>query len=81
MIRLPGCNSNPETTVTAHYRLAGYAGMGMKPDDYDFGAWACSECHGRVDGRIKTDTPREIIRLAHAEGVLRTQAEIRKRGG
>ncbi len=81
LIRLPGCNHNPETTVTAHYRLAGYAGIGMKPDDYDWGAWACSACHDLVDGRTKTQMSREIIRLAHAEGVLRTQAEIRKRGG
>ena len=31
-IRLAGyCNHNPETTVLAHYRLADYCGMGIKP--------------------------------------------------
>lgn len=33
-VRLPGiCNHNPETTVLAHYRMAGLNGVGMKPDD------------------------------------------------
>ena len=77
-VRLPGCDGGGETTVLAHYRLAGYSGVGMKPDDWSFGAWACHECHGRVDGRIKTDNSRDIVRLAHAEGCLKTQAAIRK---
>ena len=78
-IRLPGCNHDPQTTVLAHYRLAGYSGMGQKPDDWSFGAWACSHCHDVVDGRTPLpDHDRSIIRLAHAEGCLRTQAELRK---
>lgn len=78
MIRLPGCNGDPATTVLAHYRLSGYTGIGMKPDDYAFGAWSCSNCHDKVDGRVKTEHSREIIRLAHAEGVMRTMAEVRR---
>lgn len=78
MIRLPGCNGDPATTVLAHYALSGYTGMGMKPDDFAFGAWSCSSCHDIVDGRVKTEMSRDIVRLAHAEGVLRTMAEIRK---
>ena len=79
MVRLQGCNGNRDTTVLAHYRLSGYAGMGLKPDDdFAFGAWACSSCHDIVDGRVKSEHAREIIRLAHAEGCLRTQAELRK---
>ena len=77
MVRLPGCNHNPETTVLAHYRLAGYAGMSKKPDDFAFGAWCCSACHDLVDGRTKSDHDRQTLRLAHAEGCLRTQAELR----
>ena len=77
-IRLPGCNGNPQTTVLAHYALSGYTGMGMKPDDFAFGAWACSACHDLVDGRVKTEMTRDIVRLGHAEGCLRTQAELRK---
>ena len=77
MIRLPGCNGDPTTTVLAHYRLAGYSGMGQKPDDFAFGAWSCSHCHDLVDGRIKSDHNKEVLRLAHAEGCLRTQAALR----
>ena len=73
-IRLPGiCNFNAETTVLAHYRLSGYCGTGMKPDD-DLGAWACSDCHDACDlrrGPFSSVTV-DRLRLAHAEGVLRT---------
>jgi len=74
LIRLPGCDGGGETTVLAHYRLAGYAGIGLKPPD-NMAAWACCWCHAIVDGRL----PRpegysfEAVRLAHAEGCMRTQ--------
>jgi len=78
MIRLPCCNHDPETTVLAHYRNNGLgAGMGIKPANW-LGAWSCSACHDAVDGRSKVDYGH--IRLAHAEGVLRTLAELDKRG-
>ena len=32
-VRLPCCDHNTETTVLAHYRLAGTCGIGMKPND------------------------------------------------
>ncbi|HBL7130390.1 DUF1364 domain-containing protein [Serratia ureilytica] len=79
-IRIPGvCNFNPETTVLAHYRLAGTCGGGMKPDD-EQGAWACSSCHDAIDARTKTEFDRETLHLYHAEGVFRTQAILRKEG-
>lgn len=79
-IRLPGgCLSGGETTVAAHYRLAGTCGMGIKPPDTN-AARACDYCHGVVDGRIKTDLDPEFIRLAHAEGVLRTLAQLAAEG-
>ena len=80
MIRLPGCNHNRSTTVLCHYPLAGYTGMGIKPDDLVFGAWGCSSCHDIVDGRVQTEHSREVIRLAHAEGVMRTQDALRQEG-
>ncbi len=50
-VRIYGvCNGNPETTVLAHYRMAGICGTGMKPDDL-IGAWACSACHDEIDRR------------------------------
>jgi hypothetical protein len=75
MVRIPGvCNGDPETTVLAHYRLAGYCGTGMKPIDA-LGAWACSACHDECDRRTrKLET--DFVRLCFAEGVMRTLAEI-----
>ena len=79
-IRLAGyCNHNPETTVLAHYRLADYCSMGIKSPDF-MGAYVCSICHDVVDGRIKTDLSEEELRLAHAEGVMRTLVILEKKG-
>ena len=76
MIRVPGvCNRNPETTVLAHYRLAGTCGTGIKPPDH-LGAWACSACHDAVDGRVRSTWSRCELRLMHAEGVFRTWAAL-----
>jgi hypothetical protein len=78
-VRLPGiCNHNPETTVLAHYRLAGTCGMGIKPHDL-LGAWACSSCHDEIDRRSHRIGPDEAA-LAHLEGVIRTQAILIKEG-
>lgn len=80
MVRLPGCHGGGETTVLAHYRLAGTCGIGMKPPDV-LGAWACANCHDIVDGRAPLPTgyyTREQVRLAHAEGVLRTLYEAER---
>lgn len=78
-VRLPGCLGSPETVVLAHYRLAGFAGIGIKPIDL-LGAWACAACHDICDGRISTDLPRELVRLYHAEGVMRTLAALEREG-
>ena len=78
-VRLPGCDGGGETTVLAHYRLPGYCGTGIKPDD-TLGAWACWSCHESADFRGQTKLSRLEVQLAHAEGVLRTIAELRKEG-
>lgn len=78
-VRLPGCNGDPATTVLAHYRLAGTCGIGIKPPDVN-GAFACSYCHDVCDGRIHTAHDREFVRLAHAEGVMRTNAILAAEG-
>ena len=78
-VRLFGiCNGNPETVVLAHYRLAGTCGIGIKPHDFQ-GAWSCSACHDACDGR-GGDIERDWARLAHAEGVIRTQSILIKEG-
>lgn len=70
-VRLDGCPNDTETTVLAHYRLAGTCGVGIKPNNLQ-GAWADDYCHSRIDGRAKCDMTREELRLAHAEGCFRT---------
>lgn len=50
LVRLPCCNHDPDTTVLAHIRRSGIAGMGQKPPDV-CGVWACSACHDAIDGR------------------------------
>lgn len=77
-VRLPCCNHNPETTVLAHYRLAGTCGVGMKPNDLQ-GAWACSSCHDEIDRRTRI-FENEFVKLAHAEGVMRTIDILVKEG-
>lgn len=59
-IRIPGyCTHNPETSMLAHYRMAGTCGTATKPHDMQ-AAIACSVCHDLIDGRVKTDdTPKK----------------------
>jgi len=49
-LRLSCCNHDPETTVLAHLRFFGWAGVTEKPDDY-LGIFACAACHDAIDGR------------------------------
>ncbi len=88
-IMLPGSEHNTETTVLAHYRLAGISGIGMKSPDI-IGAWSCFDCHEYVDFRreFKMDLAhmsrkeleaayvRAYVKLAHAEGAFKTQVEV-----
>jgi hypothetical protein len=68
-IRIPGvCNGDRSTVVLCH--LAG-AGMGRKHHDL-LGAHGCSDCHAVVDGHKKSDYPKELLKLWHLEGVMRT---------
>lgn len=78
-IRLPCCNGNPETTVLCHYRLIGVSGIGLKSPD-EIAAWGCSDCHDAVDRRGHMYFDFDFVRLAHAEGCFRTQAELIKMG-
>ena len=73
------CNCNPETTVLAHFRMIDISGAGMKSSDL-LGAWACSACHDAIDRRAHMDLDRDFVQLAHLKGVMRTQAQLLKRG-
>lgn len=79
-VRIPGvCNFDSETTVLAHYRLAGLCGMGLKSHDL-FGAWACSSCHDEIDRRTHRWLNHDDVALMHLEGVLRTLSVLIKEG-
>lgn len=48
-VRLPGvCNFDTTTTVGAHLRRAGSAGVAIKPHDL-FMVDACHDCHREID--------------------------------
>ncbi|MCX8621607.1 nuclease domain-containing protein, partial [Gilliamella sp. B3892] len=49
-----------------------------KPNDLQ-GAWACSSCHDEIDRRTRI-FENEFVRLAHAEGVMKTQNILIKDG-
>lgn len=49
-LRLACCNGDAETTVLAHLRYFGWAGIAQKPHDF-LGVFACSACHDAIDGR------------------------------
>lgn len=50
-LRLSVCNHDPETTVLAHLRFFGWAGIAQKPSDL-LAVFACSACHDAIDRRI-----------------------------
>jgi hypothetical protein len=73
-VRIYGvCNYNPETTVLAHIRLGGVAGMGQKPPDFPgCFVFACSNCHDAIDKRIKTDLTQVQLESHILHAVTRT---------
>ena len=75
-LRLPGiCNFDTATTVLAHVRRGGVAGMGQKPPDI-CGIHACFDCHSAMDGRSSwKNTPSDTDVL---EGLNRTLAVVSK---
>ena len=69
LVRLPGiCNHDPATTVLAH--LNG-GGTGTKHSDL-LASFACSSCHDEID-RKTMYFEADYVKLAHMEGVARTQ--------
>ena len=75
--RIPNvCNFNPETTVFCHL---GGAGIGMKANDIH-GGYGCSDCHDAIDGRKKTVFSQLELQAAFADGMVRTQIILIKKG-
>ena len=64
--------------MLAHLRVRGSGGMGIKPPDIPYGAFACHNCHSAIDGRTKPPagvTKTDLI-LAHALGCLETMRQL-----
>lgn len=53
------CNDNPETVIYAHVGSQG--GMGIKCGD-NFGVYACSSCHLKLDTDPKRKNAEDIMR-------------------
>lgn len=71
MVRLAGiCNFNPSTTILAHIRIN--TGIGIKSSDL-MASYCCSNCHDEIDRRTCKIKSLESVKLAHYEGVFRTQ--------
>jgi hypothetical protein len=49
-VRWDDCDGGGETTVLAHLREWGGAGIAQKPDD-TFAVYACFSCHTAIDRR------------------------------
>lgn len=77
MVRLPGhCNRNSETVVLAHVGKSHMAGK--CPDIH--AAFACSDCHDAIDGRVPTKIPAQTLSVWKYEGMMRTQLYWLKKG-
>ena len=71
-LRLPCCNHDPETTVLAHIRMFGWAGMAQKPPDY-LAVFACSACHDAIDRRSSEEWGFDDILRALGETLMRQE--------
>jgi len=72
-LRLACCNHNPETTVLAHIRMFGWAGMAQKPADY-LAVFACSACHDALDKRSSEEWGFDDVLRAMGETLMRQEA-------
>lgn len=78
-LRLRGCNGNPETVVFAHAPSIDN-GMGLKQAKDFWGAFACSNCHDMVDGRVTTKDDRITILERWLGGIYETQKRLIEAG-
>lgn len=80
MLRVPGvCIHDPETTVLAHIRRGGVAGVGQKPADL-IAVWACAACHDVIDGRGNPGMPRGELDGYVLEALCRQLNEYTREG-
>ncbi len=66
----PYCDCTTETTVLAHAPSED-KGWARKSPDW-WGADCCNSCHEILDGKRRTEIPKEEIYRCHMRGVFRT---------
>jgi len=72
-LRLPGCQGGTETTILAHLRFFGWAGIAQKPHDF-LAVFACQHCHDIVDRRAGGEWGFEDLLRALGETLMRHHA-------
>lgn len=73
-LRLGCCNGDIQTTILAHIRQFGWAGVAQKPADF-LTFYACSACHDAFDGRTRDPWGWDDVMRAHGETLLRMHAK------
>ena len=72
-VRSPACNGRMDTTVLAHVRTFGNAGIAQKPHDF-CAVYACHACHDAMDRRDAATAG-----LIGFEDILRAMIETQAR--
>jgi Protein of unknown function (DUF1364) len=72
-LRLPECLGGTETTILAHLRFFGWAGIAQKPADF-LAVYACQHCHDVIDRRAGGQWGYEDILRALGETLMRHHA-------
>lgn len=73
-LRLDGCDGGGETTVMAHIRRFGWAGVAHKPHDF-LAVHACHACHEVLDSRdMSAPIGDDDVHRAHGETLTRLYA-------
>ncbi|MAS97531.1 MAG: hypothetical protein CMF29_01155 [Kiritimatiellaceae bacterium] len=70
----PHCSNDTETTVLCHLNTS-RKGMALKSLDY-FAVYGCHDCHNVIDGRVKTDIPKEEIYRCQLRALERTWSQL-----
>ena len=80
-VRWSSCDGGGETTILAHLREWGGAGIGQKPDD-TFAVYSCFPCHRDID-RLTYDHPPEgvVLRaLRETQGIMLAEGLLTVKG-
>lgn len=75
-LRLGNCSSN-ETVVLCH--IGKVRGMAIKCSDH-FAVYACSNCHDKIDCRVKSEFTKEELAVEKLRALEETQLKLIEKG-